>query len=455
MNKAILTDLYELTMMAAYVDSRKDDPATFELSIRALPEDWGYYIANGIEDALDYLIGLRFDRRDIAFLKKKRLFKPSFLDFLERFRFEGEVYAVREGTPVFPHEPILRVTAKRTQAQLVESALLNMINFQTMIASKANRVVNAALRGNAVVAEFGLRRAHEEDAGMKGARAAYIAGVCGTSNVKAGMAYGIPLAGTMAHSFVMSFPTELEAFRAYVRTFPDRPILLIDTYDTLRGAKHAIRVARDLAAAGRRLGGVRLDSGDLGALAKKVRLLFDRSGLADVRIVASSDLNEYKIEALVKTHAPINVYGVGTDLIAARPVTVIPGLYKLVEDAGGARMKLSPAKRSEPGKKQVFRQIGADGKYAKDIIALHDELVPGVPLLTLAARGGRKVRPKPALESIRDYCLAETAKLPDTLKACHVRLNYPLETAARLKALIKVLVKQGGRLMKGAERGDL
>ncbi|MBU0715921.1 MAG: nicotinate phosphoribosyltransferase [Verrucomicrobia bacterium] len=443
MNKAMLTDLYELTMMAAYVDNRKDDTATFDLSIRTLPEGWGYYIANGIEDVIDYLTGIRFYSRDIAFLKKSGLFKQSFLDFLERFRFAGEVHAVREGTPIFSNEPILRVTAKRTQAQLVESALLNMINFQTMIAAKASRVVNAAARGNAVVSEFGLRRAHEEDAGLKGARAAYIAGVTGTSNVKAGMEYGIPLAGTMAHSFVMSFSTELEAFRAYVRTFPDRPTLLIDTYDTLQGVKHAAIVARELAAAGGQLGGVRLDSGDLGALAKKVRTLLDDYGLAEVRIVASSDLNEYKIEALVKTNAPINIYGVGTELITAKPVAAIPGIYKLVEDSGGARMKLSPEKRSGPGKKQVFRRIGADGKYAKDIIALHNEPVSGVPLLTLAVKNGRRVRPKPTLKQIRDYSLGEVAKLPNKLKGIDVSLNYPLEMTPALKALINTLTKKG------------
>ncbi|MDD5676620.1 MAG: nicotinate phosphoribosyltransferase [Kiritimatiellae bacterium] len=445
MDKTMLTDLYELTMMAAYVDSRKDDTATFDLSIRALPEGWGYYIANGIEDAIDCLTGIRFTRRDIAFLKKKGLFKQSFLDFLERFRFAGEVYAVREGTPIFPNEPILRVTAKRTQAQLAESALLNTINFQTMIASKASRVVNAAARGNAVVSEFGLRRAHEEDAGMKGARAAYIAGTVGTSNVKAGMEYGIPLVGTMAHSFVMSFSTELEAFRAYVRTFPVRPTLLIDTYDTLQGAKHAAIVARELAAAGGQLDGVRLDSGDLGTLAKKIRKIFDNCGLAKVRIVASSDLNEYKIEALVKTSAPIDIYGVGTDLIAAKPVAAIPGIYKLVEDTDGARMKLSPGKRSEPGKKQVFRQIGADGKYAKDIVALQDESFTGLPLLTLAVKNGRRARPKPALAQIRDYCLREVAKLPAKLTGSNVPSSYPLETAPGLKAIINMLTKNGAQ----------
>ena len=444
MGKAMLTDLYELTMMAAYVDSRKDDTTTFELSIRALPEGWGYFIANGIEDAIDYLIGLRCDRRDIAFLKKKGLFKQSFLDFLECFRFSGEVYAVREGTPIFPNEPILRVTAKRTQAQLVESALLNMVNFQTMIASKSSRVVNAAARGNALISEFGLRRAHEEDAGMKGARAAYIAGAAGTSNVKAGMEYGIPLVGTMAHSFVMSFPSELEAFRAYTRTFPERPTLLIDTYNTLKGAKHDAIVARELAAAGGQLGGVRLDSGNLGALAKKVRKLFDDCGLTKVRIVASSDLNEYKIEELVRAAAPINIYGVGTELITAKPVAAIPGIYKLVEDSGGARMKLSPEKRSAPGKKQVFRRVGLDGKYAQDIVALHNEPVPGVPLLTLAIKNGRRVRPKPALEQIRAYCLDEVARLPNKLKSVNVLSRYPLETAPGLKALINKLIKKGG-----------
>lgn len=443
MDKAMLTDLYELTMMAVYVECRKDDIATFDLSIRTLPAGWGYYIANGIEDAIDYLAGIRFDSRDVAFLKSKKLFTQSFLDFLKRFRFVGEVYAVREGTPLFPNEPMLRVTAKRTQAQLVESVFLNTINFQTMIASKASRVVNAASRGNAKVLEFGLRRAHEEDAGLKGARAAYIAGTVATSNVKAGMEYGIPLAGTMAHSFVMSFPTELEAFRAYVRTFPNRPTLLIDTYDTIQGAKHAAIVGRELAAAGGRLGGVRLDSGNLGLLARKVRMLLDDHGLNDVRIVASGDLNEYKIEALVKAKAPIDIYGIGTDLIAAKPVAAIPGIYKLAEDTVGPRMKLSPQKRSSPGKKQIFRRVSADGTYARDIIALHNERQEGIPLLTLSVRNGRRVRPRPALEQARAYSLGEVAKLPETLKGTRVASAYPLETAPALKLLINTLMKKG------------
>ncbi len=466
MPSALLTDLYELTMMAAYVDHRKDDPATFELSFRALPGEsvlrspersrqgeggsqplrdgggWAYFIAAGIEDAIDAVTGLRFDRREIAFLETKGLFKPAFFRFLERFRFEGEVEAVREGTPVFPGEPILRVTARRTQAQLVESLLLNTVNFQTMIASKASRMVNAAARGGAVVLEFGLRRAHEEAAAMKGARAAYLAGAAGTSNVQAGRAYGLPLAGTMAHSFVMSFPTEREAFQAYARTFPDKPTLLIDTYDTLRGARNAVAVGRELARAGGQLGGVRLDSGNLGALAKKVRKLLDAGGLAQARIVASGDLNEYKIAALVRAGAPIDVYGVGTDLISARPVAVIPGIYKLVADGGGGRMKFSPDKHSLPGPKQVFRQTGADGRYSGDVIALAGEPAPGFPLLTPAVRHGRRIRPLPPLSAMRAHALAEVARLPDALREIPVRDRYPVALSPGLEALIRAVSKR-------------
>src|SRR3989338_6955691 len=294
MEKTMLTDLYQLTMNAAYFDNDKDDIATFDLFIRKLPENWGYFIANGIEDAIDYATSIKFTDDDISYLRQQGIFDENYLTFLKDFKFEGEIYAVKEGTPVAPNTPILRVTAKRTQAQFLETALLNIINFQTMVATKANRVVNAA--DGAKVVDFGLRRAQEEDAAMTGARAAYIAGAVATSNVKAGKKYGIPISGTHAHSFVMSFEDEIDAFRAYVKTFPENATLLIDTYDTEQGARNAAIVAKELEAKGKRLGAVRLDSGDLTDLSIKARMILDESGLDYVRIVASNDLNEYKIE---------------------------------------------------------------------------------------------------------------------------------------------------------------
>ncbi|MDO8741028.1 MAG: nicotinate phosphoribosyltransferase [Candidatus Woesearchaeota archaeon] len=440
-NKTMLTDLYQLTMNAAYFDNDKDDAATFDLFIRKLPKDWGYFIANGIEDAVDYLTNLRFEEDDIAYLREQGIFNEDFLEFLKDFKFEGDVYAIKEGTPIFPNEPILRVTAKRTQVQFVESALLNIINFQTMIAAKTNRVVNAA--NGAGVVDFGLRRAQEEDAAIKGARAAYIAGAIATSNVKAGKEYGIPINGTQAHSFVMGFPTELESFRAYAKTFPNNPTLLIDTYDTLQGARNAAVVAKELEQQGRKLGAVRLDSGDLADLSKKVRAILDEQGLNYARIVASNDLNEYKIDDLVKAGAPINGYGVGTEMITAKPVAAIPGVYKLVEDDDGAKIKLSNEKRTLPGKKQVYR-IENKGKYEKDIIALETEQIEGKPLLEKAVLNGQRVRERRELKETRQYCLEEVAKLPDELKQLRVDQQYTIELAPALNNLVEQLTKQYG-----------
>jgi nicotinate phosphoribosyltransferase len=436
-NKTMLTDLYQLTMDAAYVDNQKDEIATFDLFIRKLPEDWGYYIANGIEEAVDYLTNLQFTDEDVEYLRKQGIFQEEFLEFLRTFRFEGDVYAVKEGTPIFANEPVLRVTAKRTQAQFLETTLLNIINFQTMIASKASRVVNAA--GNAKVADFGLRRAQGEDAAMLGARAAYIAGAFATSNVKAGLEYGIPITGTHAHSFVMSFPNELDAFKAYVKTFPNNPTLLIDTYDTIQGAKNAVTVAKELEQQGKRLGAVRIDSGNLADLSKEVRKIFDKAALKYVRIVASNDLNEYKIENLRELGAPIDAYGVGTEMITAKPVAAIPGVYKLVEDDDGAKIKLSPGKKTLPGKKQIYRRVDEDGKYQKDIIAMEDEVMGGNPLLELAVKAGKRAREKPSLAQTREYCLAEVRKLPDWLKKARVAQQYQVEVAPKLNDVVERL----------------
>jgi nicotinate phosphoribosyltransferase len=449
-NKTMLTDLYQLTMLASYLDNKKgDDIATFDLFIRKLPEDWGYYVANGIEDSIDYLTNIQFKEEDIDYLRKQEFFKPEFIESLKNFKFEGEAYAVKEGTPIFQNQPVLRVTAKRSQSQYVESALLNMINFQTMIASKANRVVNAA-KGARVV-DYGLRRAQDESAAMKGARASYIGGAIGTSNVKAGKEYGIKILGTQAHSFVMSFPTELEAFRAYVKTFPNKATLLIDTYDTLQGARNAAIVAKELEKQGDKLSAVRLDSGDLCDLSKKVRQILDEQGLHYVQIVASNDLNEYKIEELIKGGAKIDGYGVGTEMITAKPVAAIPGVYKLVEDTDGAKIKLSQDKKTYPGKKQVYRVTGPDGKYSHDILGLEYEPINGTPLLEKVVKQGKRVTARRSLDEIRSYALESVAKLPDHLKEVRVKQHYEMKISEGLNKLIDDLTEKYGNRKNGGK----
>jgi nicotinate phosphoribosyltransferase len=442
-NKTLLTDLYQLTMAQAYLDNNKDQEATFDLFIRKLPKDWGYFIANGIEEAIDYITNIHFDEDDLDYLRETKMFKQEFLEHLKDFKFEGEVYAVKEGTPVFPSQPLLRVTGKRSQAQFLESCLLNIVNFQTMIATKANRVVNAAK--DSTVVDFGMRRAQHEDAAMLGARACYLAGCVGTSNVKAGKEYGIPIIGTHAHSFVMSFDSELESFRAYVKTFPKNPTLLIDTYDTLEGARNAAIVANELEKEGKRLNAVRLDSGDLIDLSKKVRQILDEHGAPYVRITASNDLNEYKIEEQKLAGAPINGYGVGTEMITAKPVAAIGGVYKLVHDDAGAKIKLSDDKRTLPGKKQVYRFVGADGKYERDLIVLDDEEVEGKALLELVVKDGKRAREKPLLTETRKYCLEEVAKMPDYVMEIHAKMPYKVDVSQELESLVTKLTMQYGQ----------
>lgn len=430
--KTMLTDLYQLTMNAAYFGNDKDDEATFDLFIRKLPEDWGFFIANGIEDAIDYATSVSFTEEDIAYLREQGLFSNEYLDVLRDFRFEGDICAVQEGTPVGANTPILRVTGSRMQAQFLETTLLNIINFQTLIATKANRVVSAA--GDARVVDFGLRRAQEEDAAMKGARAAYIGGVVGTSNVKAGKEYGIPIVGTHAHSFVMSFSSEIDAFRAYVKTFPDNATLLIDTYDTIEGARNASIVAKELEANGKRLGAVRLDSGDLTDLSKDVRDILDGNGLSYVKIVASNDLNEYKIAELRERGARIDAYGVGTEMITAKPVAAIPGVYKLVEDTDGAKIKLAPGKKTIPGKKQVYRLADRES-FFWDVLTLENEHVLGEALLQPVVIKGERVAPRRSLENIRTYTLQQVALMPVLSKGIRAA-PYEVKLSKGLEALM-------------------
>jgi nicotinate phosphoribosyltransferase len=440
-NMSLFTDFYELTMCASYFDNQKFEPATFDLFIRRLPPNRGYLLFAGLEQALLYLKSVKFTEEHLAYLEKQG-FRKDFLDYLREFRFTGDVWAVPEGTVAFPCEPLIRVTAPIIEAQLVETFLLNTVNLQTMIATKASQVVNAA-KGKAVI-EFGLRREHGIDAGMKVARSSYIAGCQGTSNVLAGLAYGVPVFGTMAHSFIMSYEKEIDAFRAFAKTFPTNSTLLIDTYDDLAGAEKAAAVAKELEAKGFRLSGVRLDSGDLTETSKKVRELLDKKGLSYVRIFASGDLDEFKISELLKNGAKIDAFGVGTKMGTSADKPYVDVIYKLCEtmNSDGTYapiMKLSKGKATLPGRKQVYRFKDADGNFEKDMIALADEKVNGEPLLVKVMEKGEVTYDFPSLNEIRVTAAENLSRLPDKYNTVTGAVEYLVELSQELEKLIRTL----------------
>jgi nicotinate phosphoribosyltransferase len=415
---ALLTDLYEFTMVDAYLDEDMHDEAVFSLFVRRLPSRRNFLLACGLDDVLRHLETLRFTPADLDYLASLECFSDRLLRYLERFRFSGEVCAVPEGTPVFGEEPILEVVAPLPEAQLVETYLLNQIHLQTLAASKAARVV-AAAAGRPVM-EFGLRRVHGTDAGLKVARAAYIAGIDSTSNTLAGMRYGMPVSGTMAHSFVQAHDDELEAFRSYVRRFPNTT-LLVDTYDTLRGVQRVIRLARELGESFH-VQAVRLDSGDLRALSRAARGMLDAAGLRNVKIIGSGNLDEDSLERLIAEESPIDGFGVGTALGVSSDVPCLDIVYKLVAYGGKDRIKLSQAKVLFPGRKQVFR-VEEGGVARRDVLARHGEQLRGRPLLRPVMRGGRRVEgTTPTLSEIREHARHEVQRLPTVLRR--------LETAA-------------------------
>ena len=436
-NMALLTDLYELTMADSYLRHGMNQWATFDLFVRHLPRNRAFFLNVGLEQAVYYLLHMRFTEDAIAYLRSLKRFSEEFLEYLRTFRFRGHVWAMPEGTVFFPNEPVLRVTAPRIEAQIVETFLLNTYNANIMYASKAARVVLAAQgRG---VADFSPRRDHGTDAAMKVARASYIAGCVATSNVLAGQVYGIPVTGTMAHSYVMSFPTELDAFRAFARDFPDNAVLLIDTYDTLQGARHAVTVARELREQGHRLRGVRLDSGDLVRLSREVRRILDEAGFPEVMIFLSGDLNEYRIRDLLQAGAVADAFGVGTQMGTSADAPYVNGVYKIVEDASGLKVKLSAGKVTLPGRKQVYRFYDGQGRMTHDLIALHDEPPPpdGEPLLVEVIRNGELVYDLPSLNAIRERARHQIAALPDRLKVIDVGPEsvYDVRISPRLRAL--------------------
>ncbi|UCF82735.1 MAG: nicotinate phosphoribosyltransferase [Desulfobacteraceae bacterium] len=380
---ALQTDLYQLTMVGGYVsEGKKDQWANFDYFFRSIPDEGGYCVLAGLEDVIDYIRRLKFTQEDLSYLEALGIFPKEVLTYLKNFKFTGDLWAVPEGTVVFPHEPLIRVTAPLPEAQIIESTLLNVMNFQTLIATKAARVCWAA-NGDPVI-DFGLRRAHGPDGALMASRAAYIGGVDGTSNVLAGRLYGIPVRGTHAHSWVESFPHELDAFRAYSEVYPNSCLLLADTYDTLRsGVPHAIQVGQELREKGHELWGIRLDSGDLAYLSKEARRMLDKAGFPDAAIVASSDLDEWIVETLKRQGARVDLWGVGTRLVTSFSCPALGGVYKLTAlDDGGERMvpKIkrsdNPGKITNPGRKKVVRMYDQKGLMRGDVLFLDGERIP-------------------------------------------------------------------------------
>ena len=430
---ALVVDLYELTMGQSYLaEGMHERPATFSLFVRRLPRGWGYLVAAGLDAALAHLEDLSFRDDELAYLERTRVFSTAFLDHLRTFRFTGSVRAMPEGTPFLAREPVLEVTAPLLEAQLVESYVLNQVHLQSLIAGKAARSVEAA--GGRALVDFALRRAHGTDAGLKVARAAYLAGFDSTSNVAAGHAYGIPIAGTMAHSYVQAFEKEIDAFRAFARSFPDECILLVDTYDTVEGARRAATVGRELAASGHALRAVRLDSGDLVDLAPRVREVLDAAGLPGAGIFASGGLDEHEIARLVAAGAPIAGFGVGSSVGVASDHPVLDMAYKLVAFDGRPVLKLSEGKATLPGAKQVFRPSARDLREP-DVLGLADEPAPAghAPLLVPAMEGGRRIVAE-SLGEIRARCADLRTRLDPERRALDAVAPVP-DPSSRLVAL--------------------
>jgi nicotinate phosphoribosyltransferase len=427
----LLTDLYQLTMLQAYFERGMHAPAVFELFVRKLPAQRNFLVAAGLEQALQYLTSLSFSAQDLADLAATKLFGGEFLDWLGALRFTGDVHTLSEGTIFFPNEPLLRVTAPLPEAQLVESRLVNILHFQTLIASKAARCVLAA-PGKTLV-DFGMRRAHGSEAAAFAARASYLAGFAGTATVLARPAFGIPLFGTMAHSFVQAHDTESEAFEHFARSHRGPLVLLIDTYDTPSGARRVVELARRLP--DKRIDAVRLDSGDLGELAREVRRIFDDAGCRAIRIFASGGLDEHAIAALVASGAPIDGYGVGTSLDVSEDHPALDCVYKLQEYDGQPRRKRSTGKATWPGRKQVYRSYDASGRFDHDVLALEDEPQEGEPLLAPAIRAGKPLAAPAGAGAIRERVRHGLARLPPGLAALDRRAAYRVEISTALAAL--------------------
>jgi nicotinate phosphoribosyltransferase len=433
LSSPLLTDLYHLNMIQAYLDHGDIETAVFEFFVRALPPRRGFLMAAGLEQALDFLERFRFSDEEIDWLWQSGRFNDNFLDQLAGFHFNGDVHAVPEGRIVFANEPIIRITAPMPQAQLAETRVMNLMHFQTLIASKAARIVLAAPRK--LLVDFGLRRAHGAEAGLLAARASYIAGFAGTATTIAEHEFGIPIFGTMAHSFIEAFDNEAAAFEAFARARPQNLTLLLDTYDTERAAERVVALAPRLKAQEIVVRAVRLDSGDLLALSKSVRRIFDAGGLNDVTIFASGGLDEDSIGDLLKAGAPIDGFGVGTSLTTSFDVPALDCAYKLQEYAGVARRKRSAGKATWPGRKQVWRKYGPDGRMCGDILSLDSDSHEGETLIVPVMRAGKRLHPALSLADVRDLAARDLARLPQDLRELDPDAHYPVTVAEPLKRL--------------------
>lgn len=442
----LLTDLYQLNMIQAYLDHGETETAVFEFFVRKFPAQRGFLVAAGLAQVLDYLEGLRFSLEDIEWLASSGQFGEGLLEYLATLRFTGDVHAMPEGTVFFPNEPILRVTAPLPQAQLVETRIINLLHFQSLIAAKAARMVLAA--PGKVLVDFGLRRAHGAEAGVMAARASYIAGFAGTATMLAGRCFGIPTFGTMAHSFIQAHDSEAVAFERFARARPEKLTLLIDTYDTEAGARKVVALAPRLRAAGITIRGVRLDSGDLIALSRSVRRILDEGGLREVTIFASGGIEEDLLLAAAESGAPIDGFGIGTSLVTSADAPALDCAYKLQEYAGVPRRKRSAGKATWPGRKQVWRCHDDDGRMQGDVLALQGDAQTGEALIEPVMQGGRRLRPSPSLVEIRARAAGNLARLPATLRRLEPGWRYPVEVADSLVRL----AAEVDRRLKAQER---
>ncbi|MCP2620808.1 nicotinate phosphoribosyltransferase [Candidatus Aminicenantes bacterium AC-334-E05] len=444
---ALQTDLYQLTMAAGYFNFNRDLIATFEMFIKRMPPNRGYFIACGLEQVVEYLLNLKFKEEEIEFLRKHPSFKnvdQDFFKYLRDFKFNGEVWAVPEGTIIFPDEPIIQITAPIIEAQIIETYLLSVVHIQTLVATKASRVVHAATKDGKkrVVVDFGSRRAHGPQAGILAARASFIGGCDGTSNVYAGMKFNIPTYGTMAHSWIESFDEEKAAFENYFKLFPHLTVLLVDTYDTIKGIEKALKISPKIKA-------IRLDSGNLLSLSIKAREMLDKAGFSEVKIMASGNLNEYKIEELVKNKAPIDSFGVGTELVTSYDLPAVDLIYKLVQVERNNSIryiaKFSPNKETLPGKKQVFRFLDENGKYCYDLIELKEnseEKKNAIPLLEKIIERGELVKSLPSLDQIQKNTFNNLESLPNKYKKFENPEKYPVKVSPEIYKIINKLKRR-------------
>ncbi|MCW5597837.1 MAG: nicotinate phosphoribosyltransferase [Nitrosomonas sp.] len=436
LSSPLLADLYQFTMLQSYLEQGMQETAVFELFIRKLPPGRNFMVAAGLEQVLDFLENLQFSAEELSWLATR--FRPPLIDYLERFHFRGDVYAMPEGTLFFPNEPILRITAPLPQAQLIESRIINILHFETLIASKAARSVLVA--PGKLLVDFGMRRAHGAEAALLAARASYLAGFSGSATVLAGALYGIPLYGTMAHAYIQAHADESMAFEHFARSNPNNVVLLIDTYDTEAAAGKVVELAKRLQTEHIHIKGVRLDSGDLAAHAHNVRRILDQGGLQSTAIFASGNLDEYRLQTLLGSGAPIDGFGIGTALDVSIDAPALDCAYKLQEYAGKARRKRSEGKATWPGRKQVYRYYAPQGEMSHDVVALEDsDPCEGEPLLVPMMLAGQRIHRTRPLQEIRQQTLARYVRLPESLTELETTTQYPVTISPALQALAKQL----------------